>query len=373
MAGTLQQSMLNTMQYRGAGAGAGADKPASAATTGQHNPELPFVAPDKSPTQLVNGFASADKAKAHANQLFSNIDKQYIAERAKDGGNAIRDGYTDADKRRAYKNYDANLGAGSPRGNINQLNNDNTLTMSRAADAYNNATRWQPGLAGRRTNSSFGSNEMQANNFYKDTIETQEMRQMRANERIDEQVRGYDAARQDRVDSHNMALQEKADELQFEMQQLLGRGDIDFGNAMRDMAMELEYGEVNRASIQKAVSRYLQAVALQDKTKIAKMAADIWNSDPTLAQYYSMILTGTPMPSAYERVVNQHAASVVNDLIAQGANPEDLVKSVGTITSGVGAAATVANVGAATEAAIEEASNGIRNTAVETVKGWFRR
>lgn len=349
-----KDSMRATMQFM-SGDGAAGSKPAATDTDSEVTP-LGFDPGYMSPEQMVNDYTSATTAKNNANAQFTDKDKQGIAANVRDGVTGVRDSYTADDKRNAYEHYDANLGAGSTRGNINGMSNARTLGLSRAVDAYNNATRWQPGLAGRRTNSSFGTNEMQANNYYKDTINTQDARQMRANERVDEQVRMYDAARQNRVDSHNMALQEKSDDIQMQMQQLIGQGDINFGNATRQLVMDLEYGEPNRARVQMAVSRYLSAIAMYDKTRVAQLAMEIWDDNPTLAQVYTQIAVGGQLPSQYEYVATQHLAETLKKLKAQGYKDDELYKAATMISTATGADTAVESVSGALDTVAD--SNG---------------
>ena len=347
---TNKQSMLNKMQY----IGLNADKPTVTPTTPTNptNPQdrqatgLGFSPMYKSPAQLAQENASAAAAAGMANATFSDQNKQAIANNARTGATGIRDNYTAMDKHRAMPDYNANLGAGDIRGNINGLNNDNTRRMSRAVDAYNNATRWQPGLAGRRTNSSFGSNEMQANSFYKDTIDTQDARQMRTNERVAEQARMYDAARQDRVESHNIALQEKADELQMQMQQLIGQGDIDFGNETRRLIMDMQYAEPSRANIQMAVGHYLSSAALKDRTHIAELAATIWYSNPAFAQLYAQAALGVSMPSVYEYALAEQSVAMLNALVEQGTDPQAIIQALEPMMVTAGTAASINSINA---------------------------
>lgn len=354
MAGTNKQNMLNKMQY----IGVNIDKPTNPTNPeGRDADDLGFKAMHKSPAQLAQENASVATARSTANNMFSTADKQGVVDSTRAGANAIRDNYTATDKRMAMPNYDANLGAGDIRGNINRQSNNATLGLSRAADAYNNATRWQPGLAGRRTNSSFGSNEMQENKFYKDKIDTQEARQMRTNERVAEQARMYDAARQDRVESHNMALQEKADELQMQMQQLIGQGDIDFGNATRKLIMDMQYAEPSRANIQMAVGHYLSSAALEDRTGIAKLAMDLWYSDPAMAQVFAQAAIGIPLPSVYEYALAEQSVATWNKLVEQGIPPETIIQALEPAMAAAGTAASVNSV----NASLGEVQKGVGN------------
>ena len=78
-------------------------------------------------------------------------------------------------------------------GNLNNKNFDDTLKLSREADAYNNKPVGKMHL-GISYNPSAGQGVggFETTGYDRPKIETQEMRQMRANERLDEMQRGLD-------------------------------------------------------------------------------------------------------------------------------------------------------------------------------------
>lgn len=120
------------------------------------------------------------------------------------------------------------------RGNLNGKSFNSTLRLSRAADAMNNARHWNPGLAGRRTNSSFGTNEMtEANSERWEPIETQEMRQMRANERMDERQRDYDIKRAAGVLDYGTELEKLNSQQKAEIAKLITQEDLSVDQALR--------------------------------------------------------------------------------------------------------------------------------------------
>lgn len=313
--------MISTMQYRGNTAADSTQTQASDSVNGDF--EMPgFNAGQPSADNIAAGNRSVDKAKNEGERAYSEADKDNIVTNTRGRSQGVQDLYTDATKRNMYEHYDHNLAMSNPRGNLNGLSGTRTRNLSRMADAYNNATRWDPGLAGRRTNSSFGTNEMQNSSYYKDNIETQEMRQMRANERIDEQVRGYDARRQDRVDSHNIAMQEWADQSAINLAGTIGQGDAAFGNALKQLIADIEYTQPNSNAMQAVMQRFLATLPYELKSKVAAQAERAWRENPAWAQAYAYIMSGTQLPGYEDSIKQELFSSMIQEQIANGV-PKD--------------------------------------------------
>lgn len=313
-----ENPMIRTMQYRGTTAPASTPgTPSSDSVNGDF--KMPgFNAGQPSADNIAAGNRSVDKAKSEGERAYSETDKDNIVTSTRGRSQGIQDLYTDATKRNMYEHYDHNLAMNNPRGNLNGLSGARTRNLSRMADAYNNATRWDPGLAGRRTNSSFGTNEMQNSSYYKDNIETQEMRQMRANERIDEQVRGYDTRRQDRVDSHNIAMQEWADQSAINLASTIGQGDVAFGNALKQLIADVEYTQPNSNAMSAVMQRFLSTLPYELKSKVAAQAERAWRENPAWSQAYAYIMSGTQLPGYEDSIKQELFSSMIHEQIANG-------------------------------------------------------
>lgn len=344
--------IVSTMQYRGNTASD--DTPSTQPASVNGDFKMPgFNAGQPSADNIAAGNRSVDKAKNEGERVYSETDKDNIVTNTRGRSQGIQDLYTDATKRNMYEHYDHNLAMNNPRGNLNGLSGARTRNLSRMADAYNNATRWDPGLAGRRTNSSFGTNEMQNSSYYKDNIETQEMRQMRANERIDEQVRGYDARRQDRVDSHNIAMQEWADQSAINLAGTIGQGDAAFGNALKQLIADIEYTQPNSNAMSAVMQRFLATLPYELKSKVAAQAERAWRENPAWAQAYAYIMSGTQIPSYEDSMKQELFASMIHEQIANGVPPGEALIGAQLQFQKLGITADFAQVKAGLEALMD--------------------
>ena len=313
-----ENPIIRTMQYRGQAANDAAQTPMSPDSVNGDFKMPGFDAGQPSANKLAAGNRSVDKAKNEGERVYSEPDKASIVTNTRGRAQGVQDLYTADTKRNMYEHYDHNLAMNNPRGNLNGLSGARTRNLSRMADAYNNATRWDPGLAGRRTNSSFGTSNMQNSSYYKDKIDTQEMKQMRANERIDEQVRGYDAKRQDRVDSHNIAMQEWADQSAINLAGAIGQGDVAFGNALKQLVADVEYTQPNSNAMTAVMQRFISTLPYELKSKVAAQAERAWLDNPAWAQAYAYIMSGTQIPGYEDSIKQELFSSMMDEQIANG-------------------------------------------------------
>lgn len=142
-----------------------------------------------------------------------------------------------------YGYWDWNLAKNNPNGNLNNRSFGRTLRQSRIADALNNTRHWRAAKIGRRTNSGFGTNEYQEGHSERwEPIETQEMRQMRANERLDELTRQRQINRSENIQDYPLELQKQADRLRQDLTKYASQTGIDLQRAMQAGKWQAEYG-----------------------------------------------------------------------------------------------------------------------------------
>lgn len=174
-------------------------------------------------------------AKSEDNLGYNDADREKIRQQSGKWIDEVRDNAnTDATRNKMDPHWKDNHAKDNWRGNLNGKSYNSTLRLSRAADAMNNARHWDPGLGGRRTNSGFGTNEMtEAKSERWEPIETQEMRQMRANERMDEQQRTYDIKRAAGVLDYGMELEKLNSQQKAEIAKLITQEDLSVDQALR--------------------------------------------------------------------------------------------------------------------------------------------
>ena len=166
---------------------------------------------------------------------YTDEDREKIRQQSGQWIDEVRDNAnTDATRDKMDPHWKDNHAKDNWRGNLNGKSFNSTMRLSRAADAMNNAKHWKPGLAGRRTNSGFGTNEMaEAKAERWEPIETQETRQMRANERMDEQQRSYDIKRAAGVLDYGMELEKLNSQQKAEIAKLITQEDLSVDQALR--------------------------------------------------------------------------------------------------------------------------------------------
>ncbi len=145
---------------------------------------------------------------------------------------------------RLYAWWNNNFAKNNPRGNLNGQSFDNTLNASRQADALNNRQYWRAARIGKRTNSSFGSTGITAGQAYKYApIETQETRQMRANENVDLLARKGQQQLATEMQQYPFEMQQAIDKNILELDKLATTTGFDIKKYMQQSVWDSEYGD----------------------------------------------------------------------------------------------------------------------------------
>lgn len=210
-----------------------------------------------------------------------------------------------------------NFSKNSRYGNLNEKSYQDTLRLSRQADAYNNRpvdTMMLGGSAATGTGSYSLGQETQK--YSRPQIETQEMRQMRANERLDEAQRGTDVRLQAALNSKNYdvfkdAYQRIANSLDTRAQQRYALEAFDYAERYRNFFAK-NY-DVFKAELEEWLSG----------DKITR----VWNqfrSNPLFAMMMSMAIVGQPMPDMGSIV----QWNLYQQLMNAGVSPEDATRMI---------------------------------------------
>lgn len=155
---------------------------------------------------------------------------------------------------RLYNYWDWNLAKNNPDGNLNGKKFTDTRNLSRLADALNNQRHLKLGNLGARTNSSFGSTQMQLPGTERwEPIETQEMRQMRANEDIDKQIRERQLNRAENIKDYPFNLQQMQDKSNVDYMNNLARDIQEIEKEIQSTDTSTAYGQRNATHWQQRV------------------------------------------------------------------------------------------------------------------------
>ena len=168
-----------------------------------------------------------------------------------------------------YGYWNWNLAKNNPNGNLNNRSFNTTLSQSRLADAFNNQRHWRAAKIGRRTNSGFGTNEYQEGYSEKwQPIETQEMRQMRADERLDEQARSRQVNRAENIQDYPLELQKMADKVKSDLTRYASQTGIDLQRTMQAGKWNAEYGQSWSTYWSNFMNKFSQELSLDIRDRV---------------------------------------------------------------------------------------------------------
>lgn len=194
-----------------------------------------------------------------------------------------------------YGYWNWNLAQNNPNGNLNRRSYSNTLRNSRLADALNNKRHWRGAKIGRRTNSSFGTNEYTPGYSERwEPIETQEMRQMRANERLDEKARGRQIDRAENIQDYPLELQKMADKMRSDLAAYTSKSGIDLQRAMQAGVWKAEYGDSWQTYWSNFMTQFARELDVDIKDRVMSKLSRL--SYP-FSQMYSNLFSGGTVPS----------------------------------------------------------------------------
>ena len=189
-----------------------------------------------------------------------------------------------------YGYWNWNLAKNNPNGNLNDRTASQTLSASRLADALNNKRHWRAAKIGRRTNSSFGTNEYTPGYSERwEPIETQETRQMRANEQMDLAARQRQINRAENIQDYPLELQKQKDRLSAEMTKYASQTGIDLQRAMQAGKWQAEYGQSWNSYWSNFMNKFSRELDLDIRDRVM---AKIANLKYPYSQIYAQLSGG---------------------------------------------------------------------------------
>ena len=222
-----------------------------------------------------------------------------------------------------YAYYDWNLAQNNPRGNLNQKSYDTTLMMSRLADSVNNRLHWNPGTAStimtRNGPQTLGQGTGDVEKW--EPIETQEMRQMRANERLDERAREAGVDLQSRIQAYPQEIQEQMDENARKLRYYMNQMDDDYISWLQKELINTEYKGSWENFFNEKFNEYLMELNLEKSDRIYQMLRRLTPAHAMQAAYAYGLPNYTPM-NIREYILNEF----YENLRAQGVSPEVLLR-----------------------------------------------
>ena len=224
----------------------------------------------------VYGPGSFDDSVRAFNNYYSERDRQYLAGRIHNTSMGQRDAARGREQQLGNYAYNEwNLAQNNPRGNLNGMSYPRTLRYSRLADMLNNQFHYRPGhqqLIGTGKKGIMQQGDTATISRW-DPIETEEMRQMKANRELDMRSRQAGVDLQSRIQAYPQELQEAMDEMDRKFQEFPSEQDVQFVHDALKYKLEKEYGgawDTFYDQLQKKFDKELQlefGLRLWDATK----------------------------------------------------------------------------------------------------------
>ena len=220
----------------------------------------------------------------------------------------------------AYNEW--NLAQNNPRGNLNGMSYPRTLRYSRLADMLNNQFHYRPGhqqLIGTGKKGIMQQGDTATISRW-DPIETEEMRQMKANRDLDMRSRQAGVDLQSRLQAYPQELQEAVDKATLQMSEYISQRDVDFINSALQTMINTEYGGQWRTYFQEVWQDYLENLKLQVNSKIYAAAQDLEPLAQSLfiAIYKGSITTASLAQKWQQQIMLDAYASEYQKAKAQG-------------------------------------------------------
>ena len=218
----------------------------------------------------------------------------------------IQQAYTPGQRSAISNVYGHNL-KDNPLGNLNNMSADDTLAMSRAADARNNRQRFMQGDIGART-FTMGSSGIEDPQITRvNPIETQEMRQQRANESLDIHARQRQADLAADIESHALTLQKTRDNNLMQIAQVYGMTDPYMQQKLRSLYTDLTWETPARLAQQLRQSDFINKIRANFGDKLAQMYFELYRDNPWLTATRAT-QNGVTLPS-YDKALIDSAIS----------------------------------------------------------------
>lgn len=213
-----------------------------------------------------------------------------------------------------YKYWNWNLAKNNPRGDLNNRSYRSTLNMSRMADALNNRRHLKPTDIGHRTlhYGSTGTGAEQAGSERWEPIETQEIRQMRANETLDKTARGFDVQRQANIENYPLELQKMRDQAVSQMATYVGKNQEDIYRAAQKAILDTQYIQNENLAYKARFEQFLMELGLDKSDKIFKALSGIQG---TMRQFMANIYaSGAITPTIIQEYEDRFLQKLMNNM-----------------------------------------------------------
>ena len=303
-------------------------------TEGKYD-EARFEEPD------INGIEpNADKVAGKSSSLYDSQTSDLLNNFA-NTGSFITDNAKKVKDKDIWQGANLNLSKDDYQGNLNNADFMSTLNYSRMADMLNNKMYLTPSSIGART-AKRGSSGTGIDNiglgFQKGPqVETQEMRQMRANEKIDAERRAQDIRRQGAIQDRILNIQQNLDAGMVELGKKFAFSKEALASLIAQLVVNKEYGATYDQMLSRAYDVFAQNTRLYFEDKLARFIMK-HKSDfiyaTLLGKQHGLVVPST-LNQIAQKYIESNAQKFLNDEAFEGMSPEQQKQAITEILTSI--------------------------------------
>lgn len=283
------------------------------------NPEAPTGDPtDTGGKSSVGGSPAVDNGASNPDNIADSTKLVQDTDKRKDNYVKWNDDYfkriSDDYKTRLWEGWNKDL----PRdGQLTGVNFGTNVKLSRAADAYNNRRHLVGTDIGHRTlhYGSTGTGVDREGSTRWQPIETQEQRQMRENERVNERVRNYDTDRQNAIKNYNYDLSRDQDRYNLGYNDYESKAIADIYNNAARLRQDKEYAAQYQQYLDKKWAVFEEELRIHYSLEKTKLIMEYAKTNTAFAQLLTtMIGSNERIPDPMSMRTNIMQSKIFNEL-----------------------------------------------------------
>lgn len=280
---------------------------------------------------------NADKTFADANDP-TTATSETIDKNGRNAGQQteLLDQYKNGGMENTNPKANIDVSTEDPFGNYNNMGWEDTLRMSRLADAYNSQRHWEKGkisLDGTGAENRFVQNT---------PVETEEQRRAGITRDINKQQSQYTLQRNNASLSYPLELQKMFDQTSDDAYRASMDIQRNWADNARRARFDAQFRQEYANALQKDILFWTQEMSQYQNSKVATIIWNMMESDPQFAAWMSSNMTTSVTPSQDQYLANNIIQAIVNSGKAQGLSNEQLYTGLqeilGTLSGVAGAA-----------------------------------
>ena len=283
---------------------------------------------------------NTDKVVSKASSLYDSQTAELLNNFA-NTGRSITDNAKKVKDKDIWQGANLNLSKEDYQGNLNNADFMSTINYSRMADMLNNKMYLTPSSIGART-AKRGSSGTGIDNiglgFQKGPqVDTQETRQMRANEKIAAERRAQDNRRQGAIQDRILNIQQNLDAGMVELGKKFAFSKEALASLIAQLVVNKEYGATYDQMLSRAYDVFAQNTRLYFEDKLARFIMK-HKSDfiyaTLLGKQHGVVVPST-LNQIAQKYIESNAQKFLNDEAFEGMSPEQQKQAITELMTGI--------------------------------------